>query len=247
MPLLASELYAISQGSKCEGNDQCHYCSAPCKKTIAHFEYLPLPGSKRSYVAKRPGNGFMCIGCWHWKKKSITVEWMGANGKMAGFKDRQTPADWSWYITDDKAWAIQLHIPDNPLPTNDGIYQRLLKPTTSKNGLRFALSFVHSHNKNHLQLCVANEIAEIKKDTPMLFTVNGSVNRYTVYELEEALKNRSGEGKEPGVQMLMHLLGPCGLFPPPKKPEEEEKKMGRPPALEDGRVTKKTVAASGQK
>lgn len=242
--LLASDLYAISQSSKCEGNDECHYCSAPCKKHLPHMEPVPLPGNKRPYVAKRPGNGYICMGCWLWRRQSLTIEWMDGklkNGaiQMGGFRDRQTPSNHSWYITDERAWSVMPH-PHHltSQPTNEALYSLLLKPK-----IRFCLALLEGGSKNHLQLMIANEIAKIEADTPITYTVNGIPYHYTVYELEEALKYRETEGKEPGVAMLLHLLGPSNLFPP----KVEEKKMGRPPALEDGRVTKKTVSASGQK
>ena len=242
--MLASQLYALSQGSECFGKEECHYCGAPCTQHIYHNEPTLIPGMRRAYVAKRPGNSFVCLGCWLWRRKSITAEWLDQMAtacerkewRTGELKDRQTPAYHSWLIIKEKAWAVKLFTEmGGVIPINNRIYQILLDPPCL-----FCLSLVEGCS-NHLQLSVANENEIVKAETPLTFTFNGIPYVYTVYELEDELRNSSG-GKLPGVSQLIRLLGPCDLFPT----EEKVVKMGRPEALKGGHITqKRVVAASG--
>lgn len=208
--MLASELYAISQNAKCEGKEECHWCSAPCQQTWIHDDPLPIMGFKSISNAKRPANHFICAGCWLFRRQRLTVQFMDN-----GFLDRQCPLDHSWIIN-STAKAIR--------PANySSLYDLLLKPPQ-----KFVLSFITSwpansgqtdHVKgisNHLHIAIANDLAkEIKADTTLFFTINNIAHNYTIYDLNESLKNEEA-GRSPGVAALMRLLGPIN-FPKPQK------------------------------
>lgn len=243
--ILASELYAITQGSKCEGTEECHYCAGPCKTFFPHGEVPPPMGVKRSYIAKRVNNPYICMGCWLWRRKSITVQWLDGT-----IKDRQTPPNHSWLLVDDmrlngdgkNAWVIDTKLHPSGTPKNEQLYQKLLNPPT-----KFSLSFIEFGAQNHIQLCTTNEVVKVEAATPLSFTVNGLPFIYTIQELDHALRH-GPQGMEPGVQALVRLLGPSDLFTEEerlKREAEKNPKMGRPPALLGGQSTKKVIGASG--
>lgn len=201
----ASELYAMSQGAKCEGDQECHYCGSACERKWIHDDPKPIPFTKNIFTAKRPSNSFVCMGCWLFRRTRITIRYM--NGEI---KDRQDPANHSWLITDNDAQTIS-HM-DFPQ-----LYSVLLYPP-----LRFSLSFITDPNcKNLLQCQVVNDLDCIQANTSIYFTINNSKYEYTIYELEESLKH-GGDGKIAGARALVELMGPYNL------PEEKKRKRGRP-------------------
>lgn len=242
--MLASELYAISQGAYCEGPDECHWCGAPCKRMFSHDDVIPIPyvrNHQARMLAKRPGNGFVCVGCWLWRGGKKTIRFLDNT-----YKDGGKPPKFSWYATEQGAWAVRTQ-------NEPALWQKLLEPP-----LRFMLSFLIGEPiasgelqcpngvPNHLQLCVANDHAEIKADTPLSYTVNNVLHTYTVYELGEAIR-RGLEGKSGGVRALFTLLGPppVGLL---GDDDPQKVRMGRYPIVSenDGKMVKKVVTpASG--
>lgn len=209
----ASELYAMTQGAVLCGPDECHWCGSPCQRLLAHDESPPLPGVRRTGGARRPGNTFVCLGCWLWRRKRITIRFL--RGLKGDYKDGQCPLWHSWLVTDAGAWALRPE--DRPR-----LWEVLLKPP-----LRFVLGLLDEVGETScIHLMKVNDVQEVKADTPLTFTVNNVPYVYTVYELEEAIL-QGPEGREPGAQALLRLLGG-----PPEdlrsKDEPEKRGPGRP-------------------
>lgn len=221
--LLASDLYARAHSVKNEGEDECHWCGAPCRRFYIHDDVQQIPFTRSRSTARRPANSYICQGCWHWRRRRVTVNFLGGD-----FLDLQTAADHSWWVTERGAYAVR---------SGDDfglLYDLLLKPP-----LRFLLSLVEGSTRNELQLAVCNDVPEILADTRLTYTLNNIPHVYTIYELEQALLG-GVQGKEPGVQALIRFLGPLSS---PNKEEviQPKRDRGRPPPLDDGRVTKKVI------
>ncbi len=203
----ASFLYASSQGSKnTSGPYQCHWCGAMCGSFMRHDDSLSreigIPFSRNG--AKHPGNPYVCTGCWLWQRKRITIHYYHPEPVTSGMplglgstitlKDSQAPRNHSWWITEEGAWCIT--------PNNGLILQKaLLTPP-----LRFTLMLLEGIDQiNHLHKAILNDLPEIKADTPLGFTINNIPHTYTVYELEQAIKN-GPECKSPGINSLFKIL-----------------------------------------
>ena len=190
MPLLASELYALSQGYECKGPDRCHWCSAPCERKFPHDDLPVLIGVKRT-AAKCPGNQWICTGCWLWRRGSISVEWIHKPGKI----DRQRPSLHSWLITPERAVAL-----DAPA-SRERLYEFLLSPPPT-----FSLSLIGAGKTNYLQFAETNDGPPPNKNSRLAFTLEGTRHEYTPYELEHAIAHGES-GRLPGVQALVRLFG----------------------------------------
>lgn len=222
-PATASELYALSSNTVCEGPDECHWCGAPCHRRWAHDDLPPAIGRPKSQSrAKRPGNGYVCNACWTWKRPRVTAMFLGG-----GYKDGQCAENWSWYVAGNRASALRF---GNPLD-RDALYERLLDPPP-----RFFLS-LRQEGPNLLQYAILNTLDDsFTASSPVAFTLDNKPLSYSVYELEYALAN-GPEGTEPGVQTLLRLFG----MPPKKETltfaagEEAEAPVrrgrGRPPKV----------------
>ena len=224
------ELYAAANGMKCEGPEACHWCGSPCDQTWTHDDKLPIPFVRARTTALKPSGRWICRGCWMFRRPSTTVRF--ASG--GEFKDRQRPQDWSWLITSGEAVALR------PVDHRRA-YEMLLKPP-----LRFALA-LRNGEPLPLHLGVVNDLAEIRTDTQLGFTIGGVRHSYSIYELREALTNGI-EGKENGVRALVNFLGAeagAGLAACPQPPFKP-RGAGRPPPLPDGKTIQKLVAASGR-
>lgn len=210
-PLLASELYALSQNGICSGSNECHWCGGPCSSNFPHDDPPPIIGIKARSPCKRPANSYICNGCWLFKRKRITISYLGG-----GYKDGQCPSFYSWWITEKGAWAI----------TNEDkeeLYECLLDPPS-----KFVLALLDGKSENYLQLAeINNHQDKILGSTPLVFTINNITHYYNVYELTEALIN-GPDGKEPGVGALLRLLGPYNV-----NEQVEKKGRGRPPLKEE--------------
>ena len=192
--MLASELYAISQGSRCEGRELCHWCGAKCPLIWLHDDLPMLPHYPKSKLAKQPSRHFICNGCWHWRRKYITVR------SLSGlfYQDRQSPKDHSWFVTCESAHCIHYKLDAQDL------YHKLLNPP-----LQFMLSLLTEDDmENHLQMCIVNDLTLLSSDTELSFTINNITHTYSIYQLEEALSNHETNGKDPGVRELIQILGP---------------------------------------
>ncbi len=233
-PLLASELFAMSQQAECEGTLECHWCGAPCKNTWPHNDQTPhliRLGGANPNKATRPGDSYMCTGCQLWYRPSTTIQllYRTQNGRIKQV-DGQSPAKHSWWITEDDAWVI------TPI-CYPVLYEFLLNPP-----ITFCLSLIDGSFQNRIHLSVVNDLLIVKKDTLLHFTINNIRYQYSVAELEATLKS-GPNGREPGAQAILRLLGSCELD------EVEAIKRngpGRPPPMPDGRTTKKRVFSSGQ-
>lgn len=241
---LASQLYAKANGTQCKGTDKCHWCGAPCERVWQHDDRPPLPFSRQKSLAKYPAHAYICVGCWLWRRRAITVNFLSE-----GYQDQQTPANHSWLITLSGCKAIRSL--DHPQ-----LLDRLLEPHP-----KFVLSLldrpVATSGKplatlNQLQYCEINWQEEVRFDTPLKFTINNVTYQYTVYELQKGLVAEEPNGTLPGVRELLRLFSGAiqqsttalALIEKAKakREEEENAKRGRPPALEDARQLKKKPA-----
>lgn len=223
--LLASELYARSQGEICQGNQPCHWCGAPCERLWTHDDPPPIIGVKSTIHARHPSSPYICRGCFLFKRPRLTVWFLGG-----GFKDGKCPRHFGWLITPKGSWAIDS---ENPSP----VYEFLLKPEPV-----FSLSFLSEPGiTNRLQLTRVNELGEIKADTTIHYTINNIPHHYTIYELESAIR-QGAEGREPGVQALLRLLGDYSLPEASKEPRGK----GRPSREEkEAHSLRRTISRSG--
>lgn len=220
--MLASQLFAIAHSRQCIGDQECHWCAGKCERKWPHDDLPPQPFVRSVSTALRPSSSYICQGCWLYRRPSVTVTFL--NG---GLKDRQGLFNHSWFLTPR---GIDVITPAD----HTSLYPILLQPP-----LLFSLSFIDGR-KNLIQSCVVNQLNEIRKDTELKFTMDGMILTYTIYELEEGIKNGS-DGKMPGVRMLIDRLGKCNLF------QDDHKEKGRP-KREDAEmaVTKRLVRKSVQ-
>jgi len=237
-PVLASQIYALSQNSKCSGEQSCHWCGGPCGRLWLHDDPPPVPCYRTNSSARKPANPYICCGCWLWRRKKITAPYLSS-----GMKDSQTPNSHSWWITESGAWALR------PVENDSlALWKILASPP-----LRFVLCFVTSQPlasgrtdfpagiSNLIHLAVANDHKEIKASTELHFTINNIPHSYTVYELEEATKH-GADGKAPGVRELFRLLGqPQAAAEAPR-----QKGAGRPAGskAEDAKVLSRMVKSA---
>lgn len=228
MPItFASSLYAISQQTKNDGDTTCHWCGSCCKRLLRHDEPTPPMFTKIKSTGRVPSSPYICLGCWLWRRKSITVQYLDG-----GYKDRQSPINWSWWITEKGSWVIN--------STNTEVIRDvLLKPPRC-----FCLIVKEKDKPNNIHQAVINEPPfEIKANTPLQFTYGNTVHNYNIYELGEALRYGS-TGKDPGVQILVKQLWLPRL--PLSEENPEKRKQGRP-TEEDANYSKikQTIIASG--
>ena len=231
-------LYAQSQSRPCSGDDLCYWCGSPCDRKIQHGVPKAEVGTKKTQLAKNPGGNWICNGCNLWRRPLVTVRF-----HHGAYVDRRCPMDYSWFITDTDALAVQF-AEANPL------YKVLLDPP-----LRFCLSLIDVGEKNQIQYAEVNDLQEIKADTPLKWTLNNKPFRYTVYELEVAMKQGTA-GVDPGVRELMRRLGPpkaeplvsLADLPPvdddpatPPQPPQEKRKRGRPPMTDEAKAARRTI------
>jgi hypothetical protein len=243
--LTAPVLYAMGLGQKTEGTDECYWCAGPTiPGRFPHYEpaptiarQWPIGEPRPRFLPRRPGNGCVCVGCHLWRRKLITVRFLD-NKNAPALRDRQTPPNHSWLLTKADGVAVR---------PNSGtfVYPTLLKPPNT-----FCLMLREGESvPNHLHCGLVNDIAEIKADTPLHFTLNNIPHTYTVYELEAGLRGGK-EGTLPGVAALIRLFGECELPPSPEDKRQQviagKPKGGRPEPLQDGKVLNRPVTMSGK-
>lgn len=234
---LPSELFAASQGSRCEGDRECHYCSAPCDAYWVHDEPPQIPFVRTTRTAKRPGSPWMCVGCWLWRRTRVTVPFLSG-----GLADVQSIRKHSWIVTAEAASAVALK-PDFP-----ALLKVLLSPPR-----RFFLSLTDGTADNLLQLCVLNDFAgDVRADQEVQFTFNNVLYSYTPYDLRAALEAKTA-GRSPGVAALLKKLGPQSagdardlLAPVTSPPEPPKNKRGRPPGKEPPARPNEVIRRSGR-
>ena len=206
----APQLYAASQGTRCEGKYECHWCGSPCDDLHRHDDPPPVPFVKYKSTAKRPNANWVCRGCALFRRKRVTVPYMSG-----GYSDGKSAADYSWWVTPQGAYAVlQEH--------HAALYDHLLAPP-----LHFCLA-LRQKEKVLLHLAAVNELSEIKATTPLAFTLDNKAMEYTVYELEEALRQGT-QGRIPGARALVEALGPFDLAAKRERgrPRKEEEPLER--------------------
>jgi hypothetical protein len=212
----ASDIYAISQGKHNTGALECHWCASKSDRTWMHDGDPVRMHVKKDPTILRMANLYICSGCWHWRRKRITITFLDGT-----IKDSQCPMNHSWLITEKKARAIQKKdysllksiILDPPLK----FVLTLLADSITSGKLNAPTSI-----ENRIQCAKLNDNSAIKADTLIYFTLNNTPHTYTVYEMEQAIKYGS-DGKLPGVRALTNLLGI-----PETGEEPKTKKVGRP-------------------
>lgn len=236
--LMASMLFARSQGLECCGLWKCHWCGAPCSNEFIHDDPPPIPFVRSRSTALCPSESYQCVGCWAWRRPRQTAMFFGG-----GYLDRQTPKWHSWFITEDNALAIR----ELSYPL---LYEKLVDPPR-----RFVLALRDLTNPvdTLLQVAKLNDPGGVLADTPLKFTLNNISHEYTVYELGEAIKHGPA-GCEPGVHALVNFLGkpPEKVREKLREPEREREEIiqkkgrGKPPTKPDAKDTsRKVVVASG--
>lgn len=237
--LTAAMLYALSQGRECKGKWFCHWCGSPCDNSQIHDDPPPIPFARSYSTAKRPAEPYICIGCWLWRQKSMTISYIGG-----GIQDGQCPKDHSWLITDKVALALRSG--KEKEKDFEELWRFLIAPAK-----RFTIMLRDPKDKidSLIQLAIANNPGGILADTKLHYTLNGIPHFYSVYELIESLKNRNGHSS-PGITALWNFLGN-----PPEDVRQlyparrvENKGRGRPPVDEDKLEAIQTVVVgSGEK
>lgn len=230
--LVASELYALSLNTKCEGPDECHWCAAPCKRLTPHDDPPPVPFVRSKSTAKRPANSYTCVGCWHFRRKNNSITFLDQS-----VLDKRSHSEFGWYLTERGIYSITPKC--YPL-----LYDILLKPP-----LRWSLSLLDGPGfESLLQLALCNDLEEdIRGSTELKFTINNVPHTYTIYELEELIKTKDTSGREPGAIALYRLLGePPSTLPILQKIKEENQNppegRGRPPGTQPtGKQSNKIV------
>lgn len=213
----ASELYARVEREPCQGMHKCHWCLAPCGDRYRHDDVPFLPFIKSSQLPKYPASPWCCPGCWHWRKGPITISFPGG-----GYIDRQHRKAHSWYI--DSEWAYALDV-----ECGNWLVKKLLKPKGP-----FVLSLVTNGERvpNLIHLMACNELSEnTTAETAFHFTIDHADYTYTVYELEEGLKNGPA-GKSAGVREILRLFKLEKKEPIVPAPVQVQANapVGRPPA-----------------
>lgn len=232
-PIPATQLYAEANGSRCQGDHRCYWCGSPCTQLLRHHE-LPRPiGTRSSTAVKVPASPYVCVGCWMFQASSITARFMNSGD----LKDRQKPSTLSWWITGGEAKAVRTfasgHVHSGQIgnpkweghPDHQALWEKVFSPPP-----RFALALVSSGVQNLLQLNRANDLPEVKMGTPLNFTVDNVPYTYSPYELREAFKNGTMEGKEPGTRKLVEFMGPppSSLLSGLKDQQQKPNRVGRP-------------------
>lgn len=218
--LNAADLYALACGMSNQGPARCYWCGAACERTCPHGDLPPTPFVKNYSGAKCPGEAYVCQGCQLFRRKRVTLPFLAE-----GFRDGQTTADHSWYLTEAGVWGLR----DADHLT---LYKKLLEPPR-----RFVLALKTADcRRTEIHLAAANDCPEIKANTPLSFTLNNKPQQYTVYDLETAIKQNNHVS--PGVQALIRFLGKPPLL---NRPNDK----GRPAHL-DGKVTQRLIRSDGR-
>lgn len=235
--MLASDLYAKSNGKTNKGHQRCHWCGAPCGIEDLHDDQERIAFRRWKSEAAVPDSHWQCLGCKLFRRLRYTPTNLNEKDGPKG-----SPQHSSWFIIDKRARRI-----DHSCYAE--LREIVLKPPS-----QFVLMFLEVEQVNKLHLAKLNEHPEIRTDTPLLFTVDNVVHTYTVYELESAIQN-GGNGVGGGSRWLASHLKPWGTEmqssepitddeddEPQSQPGKEPVKRGRPSGKRaDGRSVSQTV------
>lgn len=215
----ASELFAISQNSKCEGNKECYWCGAPCGEGHTHSEPMPRVIAQKNLQVSRPASPWICEGCFLFRRPSISI--FDLNRKWV--KDRQTCPKWSILITERETLGITL-------AAKDSLQKFLLSPSQ-----RFCLMILNRANiENRLHHAIVNDVRQVLEGTEFHFTVDNVPHSWSVASLRHGINNEPN-GTEAGVRFFLENFGPW--TPDPK---EEPRGPGKR-KVEDAKVLLKPV------
>lgn len=231
-PSNASEMFALQAGLKCEGPETCHWCGAPCKARWPHGEPPPLPYRKTPAThALYPSAPWICAGCWAYRRTRVTVPHISS-----GFRDKQCFMEWSWILTPQACHGIRL---DHDLDR-----KRLLE-LLQKPPLQFALALLSGLGINHIQQAKVNWHAEVRSDTVLAYTLDGSPHTFSVYELTEGAKS-GFDGKSGGTAVLARLLHAEPQSDPISFPPAPDKRgRGRPAKGDEQPLPGEVIRKSG--
>lgn len=206
------ELWALSQSEECWGNLECHWCGSPCIQGTTHDDLPPILGVRSKSLAARPSSPWICTGCKLFRQKRRTIWFLGGDRTgTGGFQDSRCPMNYSWLVTDKKAWAIRGGV---------DLYKALLTPPK-----RFALSLIDEKGTNLPHLWRVNEAPEWKAGDDLWLTINGTPFVWTVADLEAILSHKESKGLSPGVVALEKRFG---AYPPLAAKRLESPKEGAP-------------------
>jgi hypothetical protein len=204
--MLASKLWALAHASDARKlgkeaqleDSECHWCAGKCSRKFVHDDAPPVPFVRSRSKAVRPGNPWICNGCYLFRRRRLTVRFLD---EAQSFRDAQCPLGWGWWLTERGAWALRI----NEAIT---IWELLLKPP-----LTFALAFLDWGRPgeacdNLVHLWETNDLETIEGGTPLRFTINNVPHTYSCYELKQGL-SKKGAPMAAGVRALVELLGPC--------------------------------------
>lgn len=221
--MTASELYAISEGKKCEGKRECHWCGAACEEKWLHDEPPLIIGVRRAFTVARPNNPWICAGCWLWRRPRITVRFLDDT-----FRDCQSPSKHNWLITSTASKTFD--------HSHHSVLYHFL--TTAPPRFTLALRTSGSGTDVALHTAIVNETKDLTVNTPLFFTLDNIKHQFTLYELDEALR-REATGKEPGVRVLAKMFD--GLVTKAADEPQPLKHAGHQDALPDARILGKRV------
>ncbi len=214
--MLASELFAKAFKQQCEGKWNCHWCGALCDNRTTHNDPPPGPFQRTKSTARYPASAYICKGCWLFRRQRVTLYFLDGT-----FKDGQAVEKHSFILTEDKLNILQM---TDYAP----LYQLLLNPPKiftlallTPDPIMSGKLNVPVGKVNSIQSMFVNENEEVKGETIFKFTINNIPHSYSVYELEQGIR-QGGTGREPGVQALLRFLGT-----PPELPEKIPT-VGRP-------------------
>lgn len=203
--MLASQLYALSQGALCLGSEICHWCGGPCNRNFIHDDPPRIMFVRNKSTAKQFSSPFVCIGCWLWRRTSLTVPFLKGD-----YKDRQAPKNHSWYIRKDGAWGIDL---TNPID-RELLRTKLLEETPTT----FALLL---RDDKDIDIGIHLAHVSIPTEKKAHFTHNNARMPLDLKELDSALRTSDNAGN-PGTRYLLSVL------PRYKEEERPSPKRGRP-------------------
>lgn len=213
----APGLYALTEGQHCEGPDNCHWCGDKCSRSLRHDGPPVIPHVRTDSTARCPANQYVCIGCWLFRRRRVTVHFL-RDPKL--FRDGQCPMSLSWLITPGKAVVIEPF--DFP-----SLWPILLSPPST-----FTLALLNKEKINLLQKASVNTFNPVRADSELKFSLDNVPLDYTVNELTSLLREPGDiNGRSPGCRTLFELLGPYKIPEEPRKvgaPTIEQREQARP-------------------